>query len=68
MCLELEPNKVFQSFSTDGCTVCPLIDGILAPCNSEDRKVKLLREGMERDVEVHNPSGSEIQFWSKYVF
>ena len=41
MCLELEPNNVFQSFSTNGRTLCPLIDDILAPCNSEDRKVKL---------------------------
>ena len=45
-----ELNNVLQSISTNGYSVYSLIDDILAPCNSEDQRVRLLQEGMERDA------------------
>jgi hypothetical protein len=43
-------NNVLQCLSLNGYSIFSLIDDILAYCNLEDERIKILREGMERDA------------------
>ena len=45
-----ELDDVIQCLSLNGYSVISLIDDILACRNSENERIKLLREGMERDA------------------
>ena len=61
-----ELDTVLQSLSLNGYSIFSLVDYILASYNREDQRMKLLREGMERDIAdicirllSHNPAGLE---------
>ena len=45
-----ELNNAIQSLSLNGYSVFSLIDDILACRSSEDKRIKLLQEGLERDA------------------
>lgn len=45
-----ELDNVLQCLSLNGCSVFSPMDGILAPCDRKDQRIKLLREGIERDA------------------
>jgi hypothetical protein len=45
-----ELDNVLQFLSLNGYSVLSLIDHILAPRNWENERIKILREGMERDA------------------
>lgn len=45
-----ELNNAIQCLSLNGYSVSSLIDDILACRNLEDERIKLLREGIERDA------------------
>jgi hypothetical protein len=48
--LRPELDNVLQCLSLNGYSVFSLIDDILARSNWEDDRIKILREGMERDA------------------
>ena len=45
-----ELDNVLQCLSLNGYSVFSLIDDILAHCNWEDERIKMLHKGMERDA------------------
>ncbi|KAH9161022.1 hypothetical protein EDB89DRAFT_809941 [Lactarius sanguifluus] len=65
-------NDVLQCLSTNGYSVFSLIDDILSQgCNQEDPRIKLLREGVERDAANicarllhHNPTSVSVSAWA----
>jgi hypothetical protein len=64
--LRPELDNVLQCLSLNGYSILSLINDILAPCSWEDERIKLLREGMERDAAdirarllCHTTSGPE---------
>ncbi|KAH9169304.1 hypothetical protein EDB89DRAFT_2244767 [Lactarius sanguifluus] len=67
-----ELNDVLQCLSTNGYSVFSLIDGVLSQgCNQEDPRIKLLREGVERDAADicarllnHNPASASVSAWA----
>ena len=48
--LRPELDNVLQCLTLNGYSVFSLISDILARCNWEDERIKILREGMERDA------------------
>ena len=48
--LRPELDNVLQCLTLNGYSVFSLINDILARCNWEDERIKILREGMERDA------------------
>jgi hypothetical protein len=70
-----ELDDVLQSLFLNGYSVSSLINDILAHgCNREDRRIKLLREGTERDAAdicarllSHNPASSSVSAWALRV-
>lgn len=48
--LRPELDNVLQSLSLNDYSVFSLIKDILARCNWEDERIKVLREGLERDT------------------
>ena len=48
--LHPELDNVLRFLSLNGYSVLSLIDYILTPRNWEDERIKILREGMERDA------------------
>jgi hypothetical protein len=48
--LRPELDNVLQSFPPNGYSVLSLINDLLAHRNFEDERIKMLREGMERDT------------------
>ncbi|KAH9011540.1 hypothetical protein EDB83DRAFT_2680688 [Lactarius deliciosus] len=67
-----ELNNVLQCLSLNGYSAFSLIDDILAQgCNQEDPRIKLLREGVERDAASicarllnHNPASASVSAWA----
>ncbi|KAH8994645.1 hypothetical protein EDB83DRAFT_1023651 [Lactarius deliciosus] len=67
-----ELNDVLQCLSTNGYSVFSLIDDVLSQrCNQEDPRIKLLREGVERDAADicarllnHNPASASVSAWA----
>ncbi|KAH9037714.1 hypothetical protein EDB84DRAFT_1129828 [Lactarius hengduanensis] len=65
-------NHVIQCLSLSGYSVFSLIDDVLSQgCNQEDPRIKLLREGVERDaVSIcarlldHNPASASVSAWA----
>ena len=48
--LHLELDNVLQSLSLNGYSVFSLINDILVCCNQEDKRIKVLWEGLEHDT------------------
>lgn len=48
--LRPELDNVLECLSLNGYSIFSLIDDILARCNWEDDRIKILRGGMERDA------------------
>ncbi|KAH9037709.1 hypothetical protein EDB84DRAFT_1437370 [Lactarius hengduanensis] len=67
-----ELNDVLQCLSVNSYSVFSLIDDVLAEgCNQEDPRIKLLREGVERDAASicarllnHNPASASVSAWA----
>ncbi|KAH8980973.1 hypothetical protein EDB86DRAFT_3247810, partial [Lactarius hatsudake] len=67
-----ELNDVLKSLSLNGYSVFSLIDDILEQgCNQEDPRIKLLREGVDRDAASicarllnHNPASASVSAWA----
>ncbi|KAH9161655.1 hypothetical protein EDB89DRAFT_2248278 [Lactarius sanguifluus] len=65
-------NDVLKCLSLNGYSVFSLIDDLLAQgCNQEDPRIKLLREGVERDAASicarllnHNPTSASVSAWA----
>ncbi|KAH8996938.1 hypothetical protein EDB86DRAFT_953602 [Lactarius hatsudake] len=65
-------NDVLQCLSTNGYSVFSLIDDVLSQgCNQEDPRIKLLREGVERDAANicarllhHNRTSASVSAWA----
>jgi hypothetical protein len=51
--LRPELDDVLECLSLNGYSVFSLIDDILARSNWEDDRIKILREGMERDTAIY---------------
>ncbi|KAH9038009.1 hypothetical protein EDB83DRAFT_2412990, partial [Lactarius deliciosus] len=67
-----ELNDVLQCLSTNGYSVFSLIDGVLSQgYNQDDPRIKLLREGVERDAADicarllnHSPASASVSAWA----
>ncbi|KAH8986382.1 hypothetical protein EDB92DRAFT_1949290 [Lactarius akahatsu] len=65
-------NDVLQCLSLNGYSVFSLIDDVLSQgCNQEDPRIKLLREGVERDAASicarllnHNSASASVSAWA----